>query len=76
MATRKMSGNENSSAPVPRLTQGELAWVVCPVCRSALEVAGADGLRSEGVRCTGCQRVFPVVDGIPVLLEARAVLGI
>lgn len=43
--------------------------LVCPVCRQRLELA--DG----SVRCVGCGRVYPVVDGIPVLIAARAARG-
>jgi uncharacterized protein len=44
-------------------------WVsllVCPACHEALR---AD---ANGVVCTGCGRVYPVVDGIPVLIVERA----
>ena len=44
-----------------------LRWLVCPVCRADLRVAGS------GVECQSCGRCYPVVDGIAVLLEARAV---
>ena len=44
----------------PRL----LEILCCPICRCALtEVEDAKGLR-----CVGCQRVYPIVDGIPNLL--------
>ncbi|MDE3104180.1 MAG: hypothetical protein KGK08_03310 [Acidobacteriota bacterium] len=41
-------------------------WVVCPACHGPLTAAGAD------VRCVGCGRIYPVVDGLPVLLESRS----
>jgi hypothetical protein len=41
-------------------------WVVCPACHQGL--AGEAG----GIRCVGCGRLYPVVDGIPVLLRDRA----
>ena len=37
----------------------------CPVCRSRLETV------PEGLRCTGCQAVYPVEDGIPRMLDDR-----
>lgn len=45
-----------------------LAVIVCPQCRADL-VGTDDG----ALACTGCERVYPVQDGIPVLLvdEAR-----
>jgi LSD1 subclass zinc finger protein len=44
----------------------DLRWVVCPVCRKALT------LEAEAIRCSGCQRRYPIVDGIPVLLADRS----
>lgn len=32
-------------------------------------MAGQDG---DAVRCVKCGRIYPVVDGIPVLIAARA----
>ena len=44
-----------------------LAIIVCPACRSSLDVVGAE------LVCTGCGLAYPVRDDIPVLLvdEAR-----
>jgi len=44
-----------------------LQIIVCPACRSDLEVQG------EELVCTGCGLAYPVRDDIPVLLvdEAR-----
>jgi uncharacterized protein YbaR (Trm112 family) len=36
----------------------------CPACREAVR-ALPDEL---GIECAGCRRVYPVVDGIPVML--------
>ncbi|MDR3751626.1 MAG: Trm112 family protein [Terracidiphilus sp.] len=43
-----------------------LSQLACPACLG--------GLRPEGARlvCAGCGRVYPVVDGIPVLIAERA----
>ncbi len=40
--------------------------LACPVCMGALRL---DGSR---LTCLGCGRVYPVVDGIPVLIADRA----
>ena len=42
---------------------GQLA---CPVCFGALRVEPATAT------CAGCGRVYPVADGIPVLIAERA----
>ena len=51
---------------MPALTPADLHWLVCPACRQPL------ALEAEAVRCTACGRRYPIVDGIPVLLPARA----
>lgn len=43
--------------------------IVCPSCHSALALLDGD----QELGCTGCELVYPITDGIPVLLidEAR-----
>ena len=43
---------------------------VCPACRSRLEVVAA--AEEESLRCTGCKRIYPVRDEIPILLVDAA----
>jgi uncharacterized protein YbaR (Trm112 family) len=46
-----------------------LSRLACPVCHAGLvQQAGA-------IRCSQCQRTYPVQDGIPVLIADRAILG-
>jgi uncharacterized protein YbaR (Trm112 family) len=45
-----------------------LAMLACPVCHGGLVS------ESNEIRCTQCQRRYPVEDGIPVLLADRAQL--
>ena len=53
--------------PAPKPLECEdLRWLVCPVCRQSL------ALDTNSIRCTGCGRRYPIVDGIPVLLADRA----
>jgi hypothetical protein len=47
--------------------RGQLRWLVCPVCHGALDAEDA------AIRCLGCRRLYPIVDGLPVLLLDRAV---
>jgi len=48
------------------MNQDLLNILVCPACGSALREQ--DG----GLKCTECKSVYPVEDGIPVLLVDRA----
>jgi uncharacterized protein len=41
--------------------------VVCPACFASLR------FEATTVVCTGCSRIFPIVDGIPVLIPQRAI---
>jgi len=45
-----------------------LEILVCPACHHSLEVSSAH----DSLKCTGCRRVYPVRDDIPVLLVAEA----
>ncbi len=40
------------------------ALIVCPACHGSLR-ALAEG---SALQCTACQRHFPIVDGIPLLI--------
>ena len=55
----------------PRTSPGRLDQLLpllrCPTCRSELRAEG------EALRCGGCGRRHPIVDGIPVLLPQGAV---
>jgi uncharacterized protein YbaR (Trm112 family) len=51
----------------PRL----LELLVCPACRSVLVPLGDE----SGLRCGGCRRVYPVRDGILVMLLDQARLA-
>lgn len=44
--------------------------LVCPVreCRKPLTLSADE----KSLACTGCGRVYPVRDGIPILLEEQA----
>jgi len=44
--------------------------IVCPVpnCRKPLTLAADEG----SLQCTGCGRIYPVQEGIPVLLIEKA----
>ena len=48
-------------------SEDKLRWLACPVCHAGLRP------QESKVACLGCGRLFPVVDGIAVLLESSAV---
>lgn len=45
-----------------------LERLACPVCFGELRLEGS----GERICCAGCLRVYPLVDGIPVLIAERA----
>lgn len=51
------------------ISQDLLEILVCPVCKAKVEPVQDE----SGLRCVECKRIYPVRDGIPVMLvdEAR-----
>jgi len=45
-----------------------LEILVCPACKQPLELRE----NPESLKCTACQRVYPVRDDIPILLVDEA----
>lgn len=41
--------------------------LACPVCIAPLKAAAEDKLQ-----CVNCRRLYPIRDGIPILLESEA----
>lgn len=56
-----------SSIMIP---QDLLDLLVCPACKKDLEVK----TDPEALKCTACKRVYPVRDGLPVLLIEEATI--
>jgi uncharacterized protein YbaR (Trm112 family) len=52
--------------PVPFLDENVLRQLACPAC------AGDLRLDISHLRCIACERAYPVIDGIPVLIVERA----
>jgi uncharacterized protein YbaR (Trm112 family) len=44
------------------LTINDLRWLACPACHHSLQLA------PTGLRCTGCDRLYPIVDDLPILI--------
>jgi uncharacterized protein YbaR (Trm112 family) len=56
---------------IPRMVPQELLDIlVCPVCKKPL-IQKETG---ESLKCGECHRVYPVRDGIPILLVDEAVI--
>ena len=53
---------------MPSLLATHIDLLVCPVCHSGLALAG------QTVDCMGCGRRYPILDGLPVLIESRALV--
>jgi hypothetical protein len=46
--------------------------LACPLCKKPLEYREKEG--KEQLRCAECKRVYPIDDGIPVLLPDAGVI--
>jgi uncharacterized protein YbaR (Trm112 family) len=51
----------------PKFEELSLQRLACPVCYGTLRLAA-----KGGIACLGCERVYPLIDGIPVLIAERA----
>lgn len=51
------------------LTPALLEILACPVCRKPLVARG-----EEALKCNECRRVYPIRNGIPILLEPEATI--
>lgn len=53
--------------PAFPLSKKLLDVLACPVCKTGLAVQG-----SATLRCNTCSRIYPIRDGIPILLEQES----
>ena len=61
-----MSVEYPGAGKIPAFDGKTLGQLACPVCFGALRLA------ANTVVCVGCGRVYPMIDGIPVLIAERA----
>lgn len=54
------------SSPSPSFDPAVLDQLACPACLGSLS------LSQTHLVCAACARAYPIVDGIPVLIPARA----
>jgi uncharacterized protein len=52
----------------PATLSAILSMLACPVCRGSLQ------LQPENLTCRDCNRNYPIVDGIPVLIAGESQL--
>jgi uncharacterized protein YbaR (Trm112 family) len=64
-----MPDPHGSHRPSIAFDASTLERLACPVCLGALRLA-TPGL---SIVCLGCQTIYPLIDGIPVLIPERAV---
>lgn len=65
-----LQGTLPSGYNIPMILKKLLDILVCPVpeCRKPLTLAADE----SSLECTGCGRIYPVRDGIPILLIDQA----
>lgn len=49
-----------------------LELLVCPLCKGALELTRDEQMRPKELVCHADRLAYPIVDGIPVMLEHEA----
>lgn len=47
-----------------------LKILVCPLCKASLTLVDDD----QGLKCSECNRVYPIRDDIPVMLVSEATI--
>ena len=50
------------------LSPSLLAILACPLCMTEVKLTADE----KGLKCVSCQRVFPIRDGIPVMITDEA----
>ena len=46
--------------------------LACPLCKTDIELVELES-KSHGLKCTQCRRIYPIKDGIPVMLIDEAI---
>lgn len=49
-----------------------LEWLVCPACKQKVELCEYQPT-SWGLRCQPCRRIYPIREGIPIMLIEEAI---
>ena len=64
------SGSLSRATIGAMISQDLLDMLVCPVCKKPV-VLNANG---GSLKCTECRRVYPIQDGIPIMLVDAAAI--
>jgi LSD1 subclass zinc finger protein len=64
-----MAKSDSCYNPLVMISPDLLEILVCPVCRKPLVLRG-----DEALKCNECKRVYPIRNGIPILLEHEATI--
>jgi len=51
-----------------------LEVLACPVCKASVDIWPLSK-NDSGLKCSECNRIYPIRDGIPVMLESEALSG-
>jgi len=54
------------------ISQDLLEMLACPLCKTGIELIEVEP-QTHGLRCTTCGRIYPIKDGIPVMLVDEAI---
>ena len=47
--------------------------LACPLCKSEVRLVDMNN-DEKGLKCSDCKRIYPIKDGIPVMLTDEAIL--
>jgi len=54
------------------ISQDLLEMLACPLCKTGIELIEVEP-QTHGLRCNTCGRIYPIKDGIPVMLVDEAI---
>ncbi len=67
-----MEKNSETSVEAHGVPKELLEILACPVCKKDVNPVEYEPNR-HGLQCTGCENIYPVKDGIPVMLAEEAI---
>lgn len=46
--------------------------LVCPICKGNLKLTNYHN-KNHGLKCSGCKKIFPIKEGIAIMLQDKAI---